>query len=268
MVNFGNETLRQINDMPYSSRIVADGMIFGDNVQYRGCSTGPPPNRGGNKGTSRFTANDCDTGALIWSLDAKFDAHYPTMADGNIYGVDAIFPRSFLYSDFKAFTGRGSGVYCIGMGPTEFSEFSVDKPKVRVGETVKISGRLLDISPGWVGTIPAWAELEERPAPAPNVPVNITYVGADGVRRPVAYVKTDKDGKFSFEWRPWVEGVLQLRADSWGNDAYKPPENVYTVLFTVPAIDLGPIFEAVAVAAIVIAVALPVIVYLRMRKPR
>jgi outer membrane protein assembly factor BamB len=268
MVCWGNETHRQITDMPYTSHILADGMIFGDNVQYRGCSVGPPPNRGGNKGTSRFTANDAHTGELIWSCERWMDSHYPSIADGNLYGSDAIFPRSFLYSDYKALTGEYSGLYCIGMGPTEFSEFSVDKPKVKVGETVKISGRLVDASPGWVGTIPAWAEPEERPAPAPNVAVNITYVVADGVRRPIAYVKTDEEGRFSFEWTPYVEGVVQIRADSWGNDAYKPPENAYTVLFTVPAMDLVPVFEAVAVAAIVVAVALPVIVYLRMRKPR
>jgi hypothetical protein len=280
MTPWGNETHPSVNEMPTLKFVFADGKLYTLAITRKGTSTGSQPSRSGGHGLIRFVCLDASTGALIWDTNGWFDAYLPSIADGNLYGYDDIISRSPFMCDYKYFTGIGAYIYCIGMGPTEFSELSVDQASVTVGETVTISGQLLDISPGFVGPPPITPVTSGPPyylksgppdhdgVHAANVPVNITYVGSDGVRRPIAYVKTDSEGRFSYEWTPYVEGGIQIRADSVGSDAFYAPENAYVPLVVTSALDLVPILEAALVAAIVVAVALPVIVYLRMRKSR
>jgi hypothetical protein len=270
-------------DMPFLRLALADGKYYSIVVHRKGVGTGPHADRAGCHGLTRFVCLDASTGTLVWDANNWFNAWQHSIADGNLYGYDTMNSKQQFVSDHRYWMGLGAYIYCIGKGPTEFSELSVDQANVKMGETVTISGQLLDMSPGLVGPppltpVPAYSptgELYELRDGSPDydevhanaVPVNITFVGSDGVRKQIAYVKTDSEGRFSFEWTPYVEGVVQIRADSVGSDAFYAPENAYVPLVVTSAMDLVPILEAALVAAIVVAVALPVIVYFRMRKP-
>jgi hypothetical protein len=153
------------------------------------------------------------------------------------------------------FLWRPGYVYCWGPGPTKFTGLYTDKVQLKTGETVTISGSAVDLSPYATGV------------PAVNMPVHLTYTGPDNVRQDIATVYTDKDGSFSYTWDTWVEGTLSIRAESAGNAAYEAPDNIYWPIYVSPSFSMVPVLEGIIVILIVVAIALPIIVY-AIRKPK
>jgi hypothetical protein len=150
---------------------------------------------------------------------------------------------------------RPGYVYCFGAGPTQFTGLTTDKVQVNTGGSVTISGSVKDLSPYRPGV------------PAVDIPVVLTYTGSDGVRHDITTVNTNSNGQFSYTWVPWVQGVLTISASSPGNAAYEAPDNAFWPIYVQPAMSMVPILEGIIVILIVVAVALPIIVYV-IRKPR
>jgi outer membrane protein assembly factor BamB len=249
---FGNATTPQIVQHA-SQLVIADGKIYRIAIQRPTFEGGPLP-VAGSYGATKCVCLDAYTGRLIWEADNWFEAWGPRLADGKLFGSDYIYDRGLITEDYKIAEGIGAWTYCIGKGPTEMT-ISVDKVQVKVGETVKISGAVIDLSPASPG------------ASAPGVSVNVTYVGPEGVRRPIAYLKTDKDGKFTYDWTPWDTGALYVSVESVGNNAYEAPDNAYMAIVAGSATELVPMLEGAIVVLIIVAIALPIIVWFA-RKPR
>jgi outer membrane protein assembly factor BamB len=255
---FGNSTNPQI--VQHSSQLViGDNKVYRIALQRATFMGGPHPHTYGGQGQTRFVCLNAHTGELIWDAKNWFEAWGPRISDGKLYGADFIYDRGLITEDYKIATGIGAWTYCIGKGPTEIT-LSLDKAQVKTGETVKISGQLVDISPGAVGNVPA-GYTEESPASAPQVPINITYAKKDGVQRPIVYIKTDKDGKFSVEWAPWVSGEIIVHAEAFETDSYEAPAKAELSLMVKQTDSSEPILWGGVITAIIVAVALPILVF-------
>jgi len=242
----------------------------------------------GSPGDSGYNAVDIQTGELLWQVQygdprtaptggwngthftegyIGLDGTHSRGADGKIIIVEKPGRHSSSWvtsSNIKSgmihpsidFLWRPGYVYCFGAGPTQFTNLVTDKVQLKAGEPVTISGSVVDLSPYNPGV------------PAVHLPVHLTYVGPDDVRYGIMHdVYTDSEGKFSYTWAPWVTGTLAIRAESPGSAAYESPDNAYTPIYVQSALDLVPILEGALIAAIIVAVALPIII-LRTRKPK
>jgi outer membrane protein assembly factor BamB len=261
MIPFGNATHPQVVAHE-NEHVICDNKIYGIGASR------PPSSAGsfaGTHGVSVFNCLNAHTGELIWECNNWCEAWKPNIADGKVYGSDYIYDRGVFEEDYKINTGKGSWIYCIGPGPTELS-ITTDKTDLKTGETVKISGQLIDVSPGAIGPVPE-GYTEKEVAPAVQVPINVTYVGSDGVKKPIAYVRTDSEGKFSCEWAPWVTGGITISADSVGSDAYEAPTDALTTISVKSTSNMESILWPALIAAIVVAVALPIVIIIT-RKPK
>jgi len=241
----------------------------------------------GSPGDSGFNAFDIHTGKMLWQVkygDPRtpatggwngtaftegyigLDGTHSMVADGKVFIAEKPGRHSSSWktaSNVKAgmiapsidFLWRPGYMYCFGAGPTKFTGLFTDKVQLKTGEAVTISGSVVDLSPYKTGV------------PAVNMPVHLSYSGSDNVRQDIMTLYTDKDGKFSYTWAPWVEGVLSIRADSAGSDAYEAPDSIYWPIYVSPSFSMVPVLEGVIVILIVVAIALPIIVY-AMRKPK
>ena len=139
-----------------------------------------------------------------------------------------------------------NNIYCIGKGP---SALTVDAPKtgVKYGDSLVISGTVTDISPGAKQTgvverfpngLPAvsdanmdqWMEYVyeqlSRPTNVIGVPVTINVLDANGNYREIGAVTSDKDGFFSLNWKPDIEGSYTVYASFAGSNSYWPSHAV------------------------------------------
>jgi len=209
----------------------------------------PTPMPDGNwtyPGTAEITCFDAHTGEVIWRYEGLYAKQAcGAVSDGRLYGVDAL-----RYTD--PMFNSGKLAWCFGEGPTSLS-VSTDKTQVKIGETVRISGCLKDLSP---------ASLN---APAANVPINLSCDG-----QVFASVLTDKDGKFTYNWTPpqasvFAVGapstVLSIVASSTGSDAYIAPEDVTTPVLVESV--FTPISGAVIAVLAVAGVALIIVKHVR-----
>jgi outer membrane protein assembly factor BamB len=238
-------------------------------------------------GENEFVCLDAETGKVVWRVGLGWpygpnvgteaepayigpDMTHPVIADGKVYGIEQPYsshtgvgtsrkevdplarwdvsqPKWYISNEW--YPGR---VYCFGPGPSEMTA-STDKAKVKLGEPVTISGSVTDLSPATPGT------------PAAEVPVVLTWSKPDGTKGEIALLKTDKAGKFSHTWAPWITGEVSIQLESDGGPSYEPPNTVIAPITVEPAMDLVPILEGALVIAVVAAVALPIVIYARKR---
>jgi outer membrane protein assembly factor BamB len=239
-------------------------------------------------GENEFVCLDVHTGQEVWRVNyenvlyganvgteanpayAGPDMGFPMVADGKVYGIE---------QPYSGHTGVGTSrfevdpgptnpvgewakpyitnldwylgrVYCYGPGPTEL-KVSTDKIKASAGETVTILGSANDLSPADPGV------------PATRLPVNLSYRRADGTEGAIAAMKTDKNGKFSYAWKP-ASGVYSIIASSPGSGSYEPPADAITFV----AVEGSVTFGLFGTATAVLAVAVIVLTVMPMRKPK
>jgi hypothetical protein len=247
-------------------------------------------------GTGEVTCLDAEYGSLIWKTGVEEigspgpcfgnyagSMYKPLIADGRVYnsqntysghvgvgGGDTGVPGtsrpygSINYKQMINYEWFPPYVYCWGKGPTRFEAVCYDKGEIKYGENVTISGKLVDLSPA-IDNISILSNYT-RPvgSPAPDVPVVLSFISANGTKVPFATVETGKDGMFNYSWYPWETGSLSIIVESAGSDAYEAPDTTYTTVSVTPMTpDLVPLLEFATFVAIIVAIALPVIIYLR-----
>jgi hypothetical protein len=236
-------------------------------------------------GTGYFVCLDAESGKLIWKVGPEevgppgISLGGPTSADGRVYahqdtmsghiGVGASRPYSTIdYDKIINYEWFPPAVYCFGKGPTQFRDLAIDKSEVKFGENVTITGKLVDLSPAIDRISSLSTYKRDIASPATKVPVVLSFISSNGTKVPFSTVKTDKDGKFAYTWYPWETGPLSIVVESAGSDSYEAPDTTYTAVSVKPVVpDLVPLLEGALAVAVIIAVALPVIIYIRKPKP-
>jgi hypothetical protein len=234
----------------------AAGKVYVNSLDTNDYPTTMPDGSVAYPGETMITCLDAFTGQAIW----RYEGLNPSCtigADGKFYGTDRNalrYTHSFI-SPIWPTIDHGEVAFCFGEGPTYLTA-STDKTQVRIGETIKISGSLQDLSPA------------SPNAPAANVPVTLTCNG-----KTIATVMTDKEGKYTYDWAPpqapllsigSPSSVLSIVASSVGSGAYHPPEDAVTPVL-VESIST-PIVEVLIVALTVAGLVLFTVKYIR--KPK
>jgi hypothetical protein len=186
--------------------------IVGDYKAYTatGQHTQPqPPSRG-----DALYCVDLETGSVKWKLDNFQEASSCSLA----YGV-------LTYGN--QYDGR---VYAFSQGPTATA---VEGPKksVSLGDSVVITGSVLDMSPG-APNIPCVSDADQnewmqwvyqnapKPTDATGVVVHLEYVAPDGTVNDMTHVTTDLNGDFGYLWTPPDEGLYTVVATMDPTDSY------------------------------------------------
>jgi outer membrane protein assembly factor BamB len=210
---------------------------------------------GGPDTESEFTCFDAFTGRVLWKDNAE--CHQPTLADGKVIvpntslRIQGHLPSAGLYPAVSIYPyndAHGNDIICYGAGPTSLT-MSTDKTTVKLGETIKISGSLNDLSPASPG------------AAAPNVPLTLSYREEDGSLHTIASLITDKDGKFTCDWTPPHASLLPIVASSPGSDAYIAPEDAI-----IPVQIESPILVITLVSIIAVTTIVLTVIYVRKKK--
>jgi outer membrane protein assembly factor BamB len=126
-------------------------------------------------------ALDADTGDIVWQLDGWKDGGWiagsvPVLADGRLYVRDSSARNSLI---------------CIGAGPTK-TTVNLSSEQLKAGDTVLISGQLLDQSPESSGNYNA---------PCADCTMTLMYgpLGGTDVNT-IATVTTGYAGDYYYEW--------------------------------------------------------------------
>jgi hypothetical protein len=240
----------------------------------------------GQPGTGEFACLDAEHGNLIWKCGVDeigppgpsigdIYGQFAVIADGRVYGVQSSYSAHVGVKQFRPYSTIEDYqlinfewfppyVYCWGKGPTQFREVDVDKKEVKLGENVTINGKLVDLSPPIDSISILSTYKREVASPATQVPVALSYLSSNGTKVPFANLLTDSKGEFSYTWYPWETGALSIVVESDGNDSYEAPDTELTFTSVEPVMpDLVTILEVALVAAIVVAIAVPVIIIIR-----
>jgi outer membrane protein assembly factor BamB len=206
---------------------------------------------------------DANTGNVIWRFDRELGVWY-VVADGKLYTQepDYTYPYSTTFDTseralYKWDPHPDAGyMYCFGKGPTALT-VSTDKTTVSSGQQVTISGRLTDLSPA----VNRWTSNTQYGRPtegASNVYITLTYTGADMVRKPIASVKTDMEGKFTTTWTATGSGLLEIAASSPGSDSYHAPEDATTLISVTGTLPIATIGAILIAAVTLVFVVMPI----------
>jgi outer membrane protein assembly factor BamB len=236
-------------------------------------------------GENEFVCLDAETGEVIWRVAhgwphgpnvgtrqvpayAGPDMGHTIIADGKVYGIEETYschtsigsgrpetdplmrypesiPKYHISHDW--YTGR---VYCFGPGPVQMT-VSTDLPTVSAGQTVKISGTAVDMSPASPMT------------PAVNLPIRLSYVGE--AQGSIGAVTTDVNGEFSVNWTPSTAGTYSIVASSEGSGSYEAPQDVTATITVSGGITLSTAGSIAAIIAITVSAA-AITVPIRKRK--
>jgi hypothetical protein len=202
------------------------------------------------------------------------DFGQPMVADGKVYGIEQPYSghtgvgtsrpelnpgitdpsaKGEYFKPLLANYWRMGRVYCIGPGPSVLTA-ATDVAELRAGEQMTFTGSLTDLSPASPG------------APAPHVPIVLKWTLPDGSSGIINTVTTDSDGEFTYSWVPYKSGAYTIIAESAGSPSYEAPDPVSVQLTVQPAVDLIPLLEAGIVVLIIVAVAVPIIMYMRRKE--
>lgn len=184
--------------------ILADGKIFLYNTEH---TPSQPITRGW-----RFFCVNATSGEGIWNITG-------CMTPGAI--ADGYITASNSYDGYTYVFGKGQSATTI----------SVPQTAIPSGQSVIISGTVLDESPAQPGTpcvskesMTAWMEYLHMQAQVPmdviGVPVSIDAVDPNGNSIHIATVTTDMSGTFGYAWTPEITGEYKITATFAGDDSY------------------------------------------------
>jgi hypothetical protein len=226
----------------WEGMLVADGKVFVTSYEH---SPDSPLWRG-----ARMFAIDTETGKLVWNILGWYQGSGGLIADG--YMVQHNF--------------GDDRVYCFGKGPTATTVTAA--PKVSAfSEKVLLEGMVTDESPGAKRNEPAvnyprgvpaiadeymtaWMEhlymQKTLPENTTGVEVSLEVIDANGNYRPIGTATSDKDGFFSLDWTPDIEGKYTVIATFQGSESYWPShaETTFVVEAAAPTPTQQPVIAA------------------------
>jgi outer membrane protein assembly factor BamB len=214
--DFSGITLENIaNTQPFNGR---SGVVGADNKLYFASMTEYQL-----KPRTRFTELICineTTGQFIWRLPIGILAR--AIADGYLIGED----------------WDNGMLYCIGKGMTA-TTLNAPGSGVHLGQSVTLSGTILDMSPGKPNTaaiadqdMSMWmdylygqnATLINNPPQAQGVPVSLSVIDANGNLRDIGTTTSNHNGFYSYQWVPDIEGKYTVIATFGGSESYWPSQ--------------------------------------------
>jgi outer membrane protein assembly factor BamB len=213
-----------------------------------------------------IVALDKATGEVVWKQEGWVDGGWfsgstPVLADGRFYVGES--------------SGRNN-LICFAAGPTK-TTVNLSSEQLKAGDTVLISGQVLDQSPVSSGNFGA---------PCANVPVTLMYVPLGGADiKNIAAVTTSYSGDYYYEWTVPndIVGKFSIVASYDGSNpsylASSSQDNfrsgsagltqteINQIVAAVPQPDYTPMFYAViAVAAIAVVIGVVNTLFIRKLK--
>lgn len=201
----GDTTATPFNTWPFYARmVVADGKIYAGTTEH---SPTQPYTTG-----NRLYCIDALSGTLLWSVAGQYQSK--SIADGVLVAVDD-------------YTGQ---MFAWCKGPTS-TTVSLTSQQITQGQSVGITGYVLDQSPAQLGT-PAVSkdsmtgQMEylhvNRPAPTntTGVPVTLYATAPDGTSIPIGETTSDAQGHFSIQWTPPDAKLYKITANFTGDNSY------------------------------------------------
>jgi hypothetical protein len=199
---------------------ISDGKVY---FGYGEHSAQEPKPRG-----APFYAIDIETGDVVWRIDGAFRQH--------AWGGRAIIGDSII----ATLDTYDSQIYAIGKGPSELT-VSVSSPVATAGTPVKITGTVMDISPGtdkdvlqrrFPKGVPAVSDESmsdwmlyvykgfSMPMDVKGVEIVIFGVGESNESFEIGTVVSDEVGRFSYTWTPSNSEDVDVYAVFHGSGAY------------------------------------------------
>lgn len=188
----------------FTNPMIADGKLYVANGEH---SPTEPLMRGWNLHCINAT-----TGEGLWNITGG--GTVGAIADG-----------------YVTFDSRYDGyMYVFGKGKSS-TTVSSTQTAITIGQSIMISGTVLDQSPGQIGTpcvsresMGPWMEYLHMQASIPanviGVPVSIDAVDPNGNAIHIATVTSDMSGLFKKLWTPEVSGEYTITATFKGDDSY------------------------------------------------
>jgi hypothetical protein len=171
-----------------------------------------------------------------------------------ILAFDVTNPAAIAYGVMTTLNAYDNQIYAYGKGP---SAMTVEAPmsSFELGKSVVIRGTITDISAGtqqdavaanFPNGVPViadesmspWMEYvymqQSKPTNATGVTVKLEVVDANGNYRTIGTTTSDASGKFSYTWKPDIEGTYYVIATFAGSESYWP-SNAETSFVVDPA---------------------------------
>ena len=177
--------------------------------------------------------------------------------------------------------------YIIGKGKSA-TTVSAPRTAITQGQSVVLTGTVLDMSPGQPGTpcvskesMAGWMEYIHLQHPIPanvtGVPVSLDAFDPNGNYIHIGDTTSDMTGTFGFVWTPDVSGKYAVTATFMGDDSYGSSfAGTYVGVVNAPeqppapepqqTTDNTPIFYGIAAAAVAIIMAIAILGILILRK--
>ncbi|MDR1992630.1 MAG: PQQ-binding-like beta-propeller repeat protein [Nitrososphaerota archaeon] len=217
------------------------------------------------QGGKIWAVNSTD-GTLLWKIDSIQTETQPMAAYGN----------QLIYLNY--YDGK---IYDIGRGPSA-TTVSALQTQITPGETVTLTGTVMDVSPGTKQTeqvsrfpngLPCisdnnmddWMNYvymqKPRPKDLSGVTVTLSVIDANNNERIIGTAISDGYGFFSCNWTPDIEGKYTLFATFAGSQSYYPSQAVSafhvaapqpTTAITIPEPSMADLYFIPAVAGILI----------------
>ena len=224
-----------------------------------------------------WAVNSTD-GTLLWKIDSIQTETQPMAAYGN----------QLIYLNY--YDGK---IYDIGRGPSA-TTVSVPQTQITAGETVTITGTVMDISIGasqaeqaarFPNGLPCisddnmneWMNYvymqKPRPKDLTGVTVTLSVVDANSNNRVIGTTTSDDYGFFSYNWTPDIEGKYTLYASFAGSLSYFPSRavNAFNVAPAPPTQhpadppqSIADLYFIPAIAGIIAAIAIVIILQVLM----
>ncbi len=161
-------------------------------------------------------------------------------------------PSACAYGTLLATETPSGYSYAFSKGQTA-TTVSVTKLQVAKGETVGITGTIMDQSPAQPNTpcvskdsMTGWMEYlhmqQPKPTNATGVPVKLSAIKSDGSKVDIAQVTSNAYGTFTYQWNPKDQDTYTIVATFSGDDSYYSSEATATV-------NVGPVITAASGSA-------------------
>ena len=195
----------------HSAGVVADGKLFTFNTEHT-------PSQPLTRGWRLFCIN-ATTGENIWNITCGQGIPGSRYLQGAI--ADGYFIHTNEYDGYMYVYGPGKSATTVQAPQTE----------VTLGQSVMLTGTVLDMSPGQPGTpcvskesMTGWMEYIHMQKPIPDdvtgVPVRLDVIDSNGNYRNIGTATTDKSGTFGLWWEPDIPGTYTIIATFAGDESY------------------------------------------------
>jgi outer membrane protein assembly factor BamB len=195
----------------HSSGVVADGKLYTFTCEHT-------PSQPLTRGWKLYCIN-ATTGENIWNISTAQSIPGSRYIMGAV--ADGYLAYSNEYDHYLYIYGKGKSATTIAAPTTALTQ----------GQTVVLTGTVLDQSPGQPGTpcvsadsMGAWMEYlhQQQPIPAnvTGVPVSLDTIDSNGNAIHIATVTTEMSGIFSYMWTPDISGKYTVTATFMGDDSY------------------------------------------------